>query len=157
MRVLFYHTAKDWSGCSRAFAVAAQGMVTQGTTVTVVCRADSSAEQAFASQGLDVVSLPISDSVSRDAWRLRTVLKERFIEVAFLHSEAEQLAASSAMRLAERGAIIRRVPAGSVVSVGRGARLAARMATSIVHAQLAPNSTGLDATQSSSCAAISSR
>ena len=130
MRVLFYHTAKDWSGCSRAFAVAAQGLVAHGATVTVVCRFDTSAEQAFASQGLDVVSLPISDSVSRDAWRLRTVLKERFVEVVFLHSEVEQLVASSAMRLAERGAVIRRIPAGGVVASGRAAKLAAKMATS---------------------------
>lgn len=130
MRVLFYHTAQDWSGCSRAFAVAAQGLVAHGATVTVACRADSSAEQAFASQGLDVVSLPISGSVSRDAWRLRTVLKERFIEVVFLHSEREQLVASSAMRLAERGAVVRRVPTGGIVAAGRGARLAAKMATS---------------------------
>ncbi len=130
MRVLFHHTAEDWSGCSRAFAVAAQGLVGHGATVTVVCRADSAAEQAFASQGLDVVSVPITDSVSRDAWRLRTVLKERFIEVVFLHSEREQLVASSAMRLAERGAVIRRIPVGGIVSTGRGARLAEKMATS---------------------------
>jgi glycosyltransferase involved in cell wall biosynthesis len=130
MRVLFYHTAKEWSACSRAFSVAAQGLVQHGATVTVVCRSDSAAEQAFASQGLDVVSLPISDSTSRDAWRLRTVLKERFIEVIFLHTEREHVAASSAMRLAERGAVIRRVPAGGNVEAGRGARIAAKMTTS---------------------------
>ena len=130
MRALFYHAAKEWSGRSRAFVIAAHGLTASGATVTVVCRADSAAEQSFASQGLDVVSLPISDSVSRDAWRLRTVLKERFVEVVFLHSEWEQLVASSAMRLAERGAVIRRVPAGGVAAAGRGGRLAARMATS---------------------------
>jgi hypothetical protein len=130
MRILFYHAARDWSGSSRTFSVAAQGLAASGASVTVVCRADSAAEQAFASQGLDVVSLPISDSVSRDAWRLRPVLKERGIEVVFLHTEWEQLVVSSAMRLGARGAIIRRVPAGGVVSAGRGGRLAARMATS---------------------------
>ena len=130
MKTLFYHTAKDWSGGSRAFAVAAQGLAAKGATVTVVCRADSVAEQAFASQGLDVVSLAISDSTSRDAWRLRTVLKERFIEVVFLHTEQEQLSASSAMRLAGRGAVVRRIAAGGSVGASRGGRLAARMATS---------------------------
>ena len=130
MRLLFYHTAREWSGCSRAFAVAAQGLTAKGATVAVVCRADSTAEQAFASQGLDVVPLPITDSVSRDAWRLRTVLKERFIEVVFLHSEREQLVASSAMRMAERGAVIRRIPAGAAESAGRGSRLATKMASS---------------------------
>lgn len=130
MRVLFYHTAAEWSGSARAFVIGAQGLVAHGATVTVVCRADSAAEQAFASQGLDVVSLAISDSVSRDAWRLRGVLKERFIEVVFLHTEREQLAASSAMRLAERGAVIRRIPVGGVAASGRGGRVAAKMATS---------------------------
>ena len=130
MRVVFYHTAREWSGCSRAFAVAAQGLTAKGATVTVVCRADSTAEQAFASQGLDVVPLPITDSVSRDAWRLRPVLKERFVEVVFLHSEREQLVASSAMRMAERGAVIRRIPAGAAEAARRGSRLATRMAAS---------------------------
>jgi hypothetical protein len=130
MRVLFYHTAADWSGGSRAFAVAAQGFVARGETVTVACRADSPAEQAFASQGLDVVPLAIGGSVSRDAWRLRPVLKERGIDVAFVHTETEQLVASSALRFAGRGTVIRRVPAGGVPATGRGTRFAAKMATS---------------------------
>jgi hypothetical protein len=130
MRVLFYHTAADWSGASRAFSIAAQGFVARGDTVTVACRADTPAEQAFASQGLDVVSLPIGGGVSRDAWRLRPVLKERGIDVAFVHSETEQLVASSALRFAGRGTVIRRVPAGGVPTTGRGARFAARMAAS---------------------------
>jgi hypothetical protein len=130
MRVLFYHTAADWSGGSRAFGVAAQGFVARGETVTVACRADSPAEQAFASQGLDVVSLTIGGSASRDAWRLRPVLKERGIDVAFVHTETEQLVASSALRFAGRGTVIRRVPAGGVPATGRGTRFAARMATS---------------------------
>jgi hypothetical protein len=130
MRILFYHTAGDWSGGSRAFAVAAQGFVARGDTVTVACRTDSAAEQAFASQGLDVVSFPIAGSTSRDAWRLRPVLKERAIDVAFVHTEAEQLVASSAMRFAGRGTVIRRVPAGGIPATGRGTRIAARMATS---------------------------
>jgi hypothetical protein len=128
MNVLFYHTAKDWSGSSRAFAVAAQGLVAHGDTVTVACRADSPAEQAFASQGLEVVSLLITGSVSRDAWRLRNVMKERGTSVVFLHSEREQLVASSAMRLGARGTVVRRVPAGG--TGGAGSRFAARMATS---------------------------
>jgi glycosyltransferase involved in cell wall biosynthesis len=129
MRVLFYHTAESWTGGSRAFAVAARGLQERGDHVTVVCRTDSPAEQAFARDGLDVVSLPISDAVSRDAWRLRTVLKEKFTEVVLLHTEREQLIASSAMRLAERGAVIRRIPAGGRITAGRGAKWAGKMAT----------------------------
>jgi glycosyltransferase involved in cell wall biosynthesis len=129
MRILFYHTAESWSGSSRAFAVAARGLQARGEPVTVVCRTDSPAEQAFARDGLDVVSLPVGGAVSRDAWRLRTVLKEKFTEVVFLHTEDEQLAASSALRLAERGAVIRRIPADGRVTSGRGSKWAQRIAT----------------------------
>lgn len=129
MRTLFYHSAAGWSGASRAFAVAARGLMGRGEPVTVVCPADTPAEQAFANEGLDVVPLTISHAVTRDSVRLRAVLKERFIEVVFLHTEREQLVASAAMRLAERGAIIRRVSAGCAPASGRAARLAGRMAT----------------------------
>jgi glycosyltransferase involved in cell wall biosynthesis len=129
MRILFYHTGESWTGSSRAFAVAARGLLERGDNVTVVCRTDTPAEQAFARDGIDVVSLSISGAVSRDAWRLRTVLKEKFTEVIFLHTEREQLIASSAMRLAERGAVIRRIPAGGRIVAGSGSRWAGRMTT----------------------------
>ncbi|MFL5608361.1 MAG: glycosyltransferase, partial [Gemmatimonadaceae bacterium] len=86
MRVLFYHTAQSWTGSSRAFAVAARGLQERGDQVTVACRTDTPAEQAFARDGIDVVPLPISGAVSRDAWRLRTVLKDTSAEVVFLHT-----------------------------------------------------------------------
>ncbi len=132
MRTLFYHTASHWSGASRAFAVAARGLTAQGAQVTVVCRAGGGPEQGFVAEGLDVVAVQSSGSVGPDAWRLRAVLKEKFIEVVFLHTEREHLVASSAMRLAERGAVIRRIPAGCIASVGRTGAFAGKMATSLL-------------------------
>ena len=128
MRTLFYHTSAQWTGSARAFAVAARGIAARGEPVTVVCREGSVAERGFVQEGLDVVPLPPALTVARDAWRLRTVLKEKFIEVVFLHTEREQLVASSAMRLAERGAVIRRIPAGGARTGGRSGKLADRMA-----------------------------
>ena len=55
VRTLFYYTAQTWSGSARAFAVAARGLAARGEPVTVVCCADSAAEQAFAREGLEVV------------------------------------------------------------------------------------------------------
>ena len=130
MRTLFYYTSQTWSGSARAFAVAARGLAARGEPVSVVCCVDSAAEQAFAREGLEVVALPPGGSVTGDAWRLRKVLREKFVEVVFLHTEREQLVASSAMRLAERGAVIRRVPAGLVASDGRSGQLAGKMASS---------------------------
>lgn len=129
MRSLFYYSGRGWTGEARAFAIAARGLVARGEPVTVVCRPDGDAELGFAHEELDVVTIPVTDSVTRDAWRLRTVLKEKFTEVVFLHTEREQLVASSAMRLAARGAIVRRIPTGCAVSTGRGARLAGRLAS----------------------------
>lgn len=130
MRILFYYAASHWSGSARAFAVAARGLASLGEPVTVVCRAETAPERIFSDWGLDVVGVPATSAVSRDAWRLRTVLKERFVEVVFLHSEREHLVASSAMRLAERGGVIRRVPAGGSVGASRTGSFAGKMATS---------------------------
>ena len=128
MRTLFYYSGRGWTGQARAFAIAARGLAARGEPVTVVCRPDGVAEQGFSREDLDVLTIPVSDSVSRDAWRLRTVLKEKFVEVVFLHTERELLVASSAMRLASRGAVIRRVATGEAVIAGRSSRLAGRMA-----------------------------
>ena len=128
MRSLFYYTGRGWTGEARAFAIAARGLAARGEPVTVVCRPDGDAELGFTHEELDVVTLPVTDSVSRDAWRLRAVLKEKFAEVVFLHTEREQLIASTAMRMAERGAVIRRVPAGQAATSGRSAQLGAKMA-----------------------------
>ncbi|HEX7978494.1 MAG TPA: glycosyltransferase [Gemmatimonadaceae bacterium] len=129
MRALFYYTANRWTGSARAFAIAARGLAAQGEPVTVACCADTPVEQSFAREGIEVVTLPPGGSVAGDAWRLRKVLRERFVEVVFLHTEREQLIASSAMRMAERGAVIRRIPVGHAATSGRAAKLGSRMAS----------------------------
>ena len=130
MRTLFYYTSPHWSGSARAFAVAARGLAARGEPVTVVCPPGSLAERGFMQEGVEVVSVPPAATVTADAWRLRAVLKEKFIEVVFLHTEREHLVASSAMRLAERGAVIRRIPAGGNATSGRSGKLADLIATS---------------------------
>ena len=130
MRALFYYTANAWSGSARAFAAAARGLAARGEPVAIACCADTPAEQSFAREGIEVVALPPGGSVAGDAWRLRNVLREKFVEVVYLHTEREQLVASSAMRMAERGAIIRRIPAGLIAMRGRATKLAGRFASS---------------------------
>jgi len=110
--------------------MAARGLAARGEPVTVACCADTPAEQSFAREGIEVVALPPDGTVAGDAFRLRNVLREKFVEVVFLHTEREQLVASSAMRMAERGAIIRRIPAGLIAARGRASRLAGRFASS---------------------------
>jgi glycosyltransferase involved in cell wall biosynthesis len=130
VRTLIYHSAFHWSGSARAFAVASRGLAARGEPVTVVCVEGTAVERGFRHAGVDVVAVPATRNLGKDSWRLRAILKEKFVEVVFLQTEREQFVASSAMRLAERGAVIRRIPAGGSVTSTRSGNFAGRMATS---------------------------
>lgn len=130
MRALFYHSDSAWTGASRAFATAARGVAARGEPVTVVCCEGAALAQALEGSSVDVVTMPTGGAVGGDAWRLRAVLREKFIQVVFLHTDREHFAVSSAMRLAERGAVIRRIPAGGSVVLNRAGKLAGRLSVS---------------------------
>lgn len=129
MRVLFYVGEKSWSGCARAFVAAARGLGARGHQVTLVCPGGSATARRAATLGVDSVPADPDATAAGDAWSLRRILQERFVEVAFVHTDREQLVVSSAMRLAERGAIIRRVPAFLAPAFLRSGRLAMRIAS----------------------------
>ena len=129
MRVLFYVGDNSWSGCARAFVAAARGLGARGHQVTVVCPGGSAPARRAAALGVHTVAVDPDGSAAGDAWSLRRLLQDRFVEVAFVHTDREQLVVSSAMRLAERGAIIRRVPAFLAPAFLRSGRLAMRIAS----------------------------
>jgi hypothetical protein len=129
VRVLFYHPSRGWSGRARAFAAAAKGLATRGYQVTFVCQPESAVEQRLSSTGYDIIPVTGRAGV-RAGLRLRRIMHERFVEVVFVHSEREHLAAGLALRLAERGAVIRRVGAGEALRIGRTTRMARRLAPS---------------------------
>lgn len=127
MRVLFYHADRAWSGRARAFAAAARGLAARGYQVTFVCQPESAVEQRLSSSGHDIIPVTGRPGV-RAGVRLRRIMQERFVEVVFVHTEREHLAAALALRLAERGAVIRRVGAGEALAIGRNTRIARRLA-----------------------------
>jgi len=129
MRVLFYVGDKAWSGCARVFVAAARGLGARGHQVTLVCPGGSATARRAEAIGVDTVPADPDATAAGDAWGLRRILQERFVEVAFVHTDREQLLVSSAMRLAERGAIIRRVPAFLTPALLRSGRLALRIAS----------------------------
>jgi|ERR1051326_1363658 glycosyltransferase involved in cell wall biosynthesis len=129
MRVLFYVGEKSWSGCARAFVAAARGLSGRGHQVTLVCPGGSPTARRAESLGVDTVAADPEANAASDTWSLRRVLQDRFVEVAFVHTDREQLVVSSAMRLAERGAIIRRIPAFLAPAFLRSGRLALRIAS----------------------------
>lgn len=128
MRVLFYYSDRAWSGRARVFAAAARGLAERGYQVTYVCQPESAVEQRLSSAGYDI--MPVAGRPGLfTGLRLRRLMHERFVEVVFVHTKREHLAAATSLRLAERGAVIRRLGAGEDGTV-RSGRLATRLAAS---------------------------
>ena len=133
MRVLFYYSPAEWSGSARAFAAAAVAMAGRGYQCTFVCRADSAVEERLTPgserlSGVELTPVPLGGPWMHESLRLRQVLLEHYVEVVFVHSEREQIAASLAIRLAERAALVRRVPAGTKLVRGPESKLGERLA-----------------------------
>lgn len=114
-------------------ATAAVALAARGYQSTFVCRADSRVEERLspptgALPGVETTPIPMGGPWMHESLRLRQVLLEHYVEVVFVHTEREQLVASLALRLAERGAVVRRVPAGARLQRGPEARLGERLA-----------------------------
>ena len=128
MRTLFYIGDPQWTGSARAFVTAARGLAAREHQVTVACCGNTLVERRAIEAGLEVERIDPASFFGADAWGFRKVLQERFVEVVFVHTDREQLVVSTALRLAERGAVIRRVPAFAPVGMQRSGRLALRAA-----------------------------
>lgn len=130
MRVLFHHGGTEWTGCVRVFADAARMLGASEDSVVFTCRPDTVIEQRVgALPDVELVTLEPDGSWLDESNRLRRVLREEFIEVAFVHTAREHLVAASAMRAAERGAVVRRIPEGGALAVGKTERAASLLAT----------------------------
>ncbi|HXT14527.1 MAG TPA: glycosyltransferase family 4 protein [Gemmatimonadaceae bacterium] len=130
MRVLFYVGDKRWSGSSRAVLSAARGLVARGHFVTVACCADSRLDELARAAEIETVPVNADASAAGGAWDLRKVIQSKFIEVAVVTSERDQLIVSSARLFADRGAVLRRVPCFDSLELQRGGKLALRLAAS---------------------------
>ncbi len=108
-------------------------MAGRGYQCTYVCRADSAVEDRLTPgaerlPGVELTPVPLGGPWMHESLRLRQVLLEHYVEVVFVHSEREQMVASLAIRLAERAALVRRVPAGAKLTRGPEAKLGERLA-----------------------------
>jgi hypothetical protein len=128
MRVCFYHAEAEWSGRARAFADAAAALRGRGLEVTFVCARGSAVARRLAAEGHDPIAIRTSGSWPGAGWRLARALRRNFVEAVFVHSEREQLQAAAAVRFADRGAIVRRMPPFGSLTLGGDARFAARIA-----------------------------
>jgi hypothetical protein len=128
MRVCFYHAEPEWSGRARAFADAAAALRSRGFEVTFVCTRGGAVARRLAAEGHDPIAIRTSGSWPGVGWRLARALRRNFVETVFVHSEREQLQAAAAVRFADRGAIVRRMPPFGSLKLGGDARFASRIA-----------------------------
>jgi glycosyltransferase involved in cell wall biosynthesis len=124
VRALFFHSEASWTGRARSFADAARALTRRGYQAVFVCRSGTEVATLAARLGLSVVPIAAGGRTLGDALRLREVVLEHFVDVIYVQTEREQLAASLASRLAERGSIVRRLEAGEALETGTRARWA---------------------------------
>lgn len=128
MRVLFLVSDGAWSARARAFVLAARGLAARGHDVIMACESECPVQVRAAAAHVPVVALKPDASAAADAWQLRRALQEKGVDAVFVHTDAEHLVASSAVRLGGgAGAVIRRVPPFAAV---KGAGFAGRLAPS---------------------------
>jgi glycosyltransferase involved in cell wall biosynthesis len=130
MRVLFYYGDKQWSGCARATLDGARGLLAREHPVTIACCEGTRLEDEARRAGIETVLINVSATAAGDAWDLRKVIKDRFVEVVIVTTERDQLIVSSARLFADRGAVLRRIPSFDAIDLQQGGKLALRMASS---------------------------
>jgi glycosyltransferase involved in cell wall biosynthesis len=129
MRVLFLVSDGVWSARARAFLLAMRGLSARGHDAHIACEAECPVQIRAARSDVAIVSLDHDASAAGSTWQLRRTLQERGVDAVFVHTDAELLIASSAMRLGRgAGAVIRRVSPFAVANHGRGTRFASRIA-----------------------------
>ena len=117
-----------WSGATRAFADAATLLAARGYETCFAAPAGSEAARCLVMAGHEVVGMKQGGGWLRAGWRLRQVVASRLSEVLFVHDDREHLTAAAAVRMAGRGAVIRRTSCGERLTLGRDGRLAMRLA-----------------------------
>lgn len=123
MKILFYHSQREWTGTSRVIAAAAKGLAKKGHVVRIVVPPDSSAEAGFARvlKGSEAVEILIYEN--RGGWfsggrGLRRLFRRWESDVVVAHTPGEHFSAALACFLGRRGTVLRRVPPGADVELG---------------------------------------
>lgn len=122
MKILFYHSRREWTGTSRVIATAARGLAKKGHTARIVVPQDSAAEAGFARtlKGTESVEILIYENYG--GWfaggrGLRGLFRRWESDYVVVHNPKEHFSAALACFLGRRGTVIRRVPPGASVDL----------------------------------------
>jgi glycosyltransferase involved in cell wall biosynthesis len=129
MRALFLVSGGAWNASARAFVLAANGLSRRNHEVAIACESDCPIHVHAQTADLPIVPLRTGATGTGGGWRLRDAVRDGEVDVVFVHTDAEQYVASSAVRFARRNArIIRRIPPFATVTRSRRAAFASRLA-----------------------------
>src|SRR6266540_3327529 len=142
MRLIFLHSAREWSGTARAFGRAAAALAERGWKVTLLAPADSNVELGVSArknkEGGEERELPY-DVIAFDtggfwffaARRLRKLFRRWDLDAVFVTTDREHLIAATTCWLARRGSVVRRTPAGVRLEMSFSGRVASRLANTV--------------------------
>ncbi|MEO7084720.1 MAG: glycosyltransferase family 4 protein [Gemmatimonadaceae bacterium] len=130
MRVLFYLGTKEWSATARVLVTAAGGLAGRGHAITIACCEGTRLERASRDAGLETILIGGTFFGTGGAWDLRKVLQAKFIEAAVVTSDADHRTVASAMRLAGRGSVLRRLQAFEPFDRETASKLSLKLAPS---------------------------
>ncbi len=123
MKILFYHSAREWTGTSRVIATVAKGLAGKGHSARIVVPPDSSAEAGFARalKGHEAVEILIYEN--RGSWfrggrGIRGLFRRWESDFVVVHTPEEHFSAALACFLGRRGTVLRRIPPGGSVELG---------------------------------------
>jgi glycosyltransferase involved in cell wall biosynthesis len=142
VRVIFLHTAREWSGTARAFTRAARGLGERGIGVSMVIPPDSNVQLAAGEQASRLTPVHQQTPLPYDLvpftdegfWyfssrRFRKLFRRWDADAVFVTTDREHLLAAMTCWLARRGTVIRRTPAGVKLEMSFAGRMASRLAT----------------------------
>jgi glycosyltransferase involved in cell wall biosynthesis len=144
VRVIFLHTAKEWSGTARAFTRAARGLGGRGASVSMVIAPDTNVELGAGEPATRMTPVHQQTPLPYDLvpfadegfWyfssrRFRKLFRRWDADAVFVTTDREHLIAAMTCWLARRGTVIRRTPAGVKLEMSFSGRMASRLATTL--------------------------
>jgi len=142
VRLIFLHSAREWSGTARAFGRAGAALAERGWKVTLLAPADSNVELGLSVRrkkangeehdlAYDVIAFDTGGFWFFAARRLRKLFRRWDLDAVFVTTDREHLIAATTCWLARRGSVVRRTPTGVRLEMSLSGRIASRLANTV--------------------------
>ncbi|MGQ0650438.1 MAG: glycosyltransferase [Gemmatimonadaceae bacterium] len=127
MRLLFLQLSKEWTGGTGVFTTVATALAARGYDTAIAAPEGSEALRSTRNSPAELVDLGPHPATLWHSWRLAARIAEYRADTVFVHTDEEHLITARALHRAQRGALVRRIPAGGRLEVTRRTRTAERL------------------------------